>query len=78
MKPIRSNELLYLDKVICDKFYAKKKDVETEISQQAQTLADKAIKHFAKELNIEAKLIAVGRSIQKICRVHRNERTYGT
>jgi hypothetical protein len=42
MKPIRSNELLYLDKVINDKFYAKKRDVETEISQQAQTLADKA------------------------------------
>ena len=65
MKPIRSNELLYLDKVINDKFYAKKRDVETEISQQAQTLADKAGKHFAKELKIEAKLKAVGEAYKK-------------
>jgi hypothetical protein len=42
MKPIRSNELLYLDKVINDKFYAKRKDVETEISQTAQAISDKA------------------------------------
>ena len=56
MKPIRSNELLYLDKVIENKFYNKRKDVETEISQQAQTLADKASKHFPKELKVEGKL----------------------
>ena len=65
MKPIRSNELLYLDKVIHDKFHAKKRDVETEISQQAQTLADKAEKHFAKELKVEAKLKAVGEAYKK-------------
>jgi hypothetical protein len=65
MKPIRSNELLYLDKVINDKFYAKKRDVETEISQQAQTLADKAEKHFAKELKVEVKLKAVGEAYKK-------------
>ena len=41
MKPIRSNELLYLDKVINDKFYAKRKDVDTEISQTAQVMSDK-------------------------------------
>jgi len=56
MKPIRSNELLYLNKVIEDKFYAKRRDVETEISQQAQTLSDKAGKHFPKELKVEGKL----------------------
>jgi hypothetical protein len=65
MRPIRSNELLYLDKVIHAKFQAKNKDVETEISQQAQTLADKAIKHFAKELKVEAKLKAVGEAYKK-------------
>jgi hypothetical protein len=56
MKPIRSNELLYLDKVINDKFCNKRQDVGTEISQQAQTLADKASKHFPKELKVEKKL----------------------
>jgi hypothetical protein len=56
MKPIRSNELLYLDKVINDKFYAKRKDVETEISQNAQTMSDKANKHFPKELKVDGKL----------------------
>jgi predicted nucleic acid-binding Zn-ribbon protein len=56
MKPIRSNELLYLDKVINDKFYAKRKDVETEISQTAQAISDKADKHFPKELKVDSKL----------------------
>jgi hypothetical protein len=56
MKPIRSNELLYLDKVINDKFYAKRKDVETEISQTAQAISDKANKHFPKELKVDGKL----------------------
>ena len=56
MKPIRSNELLYLDKVINDKFYAKRKDVETEISQTAQAISDKANKHFPKELKVDSKL----------------------
>ena len=65
MKPIRSNELLYLEKVINDKFRAKSKDVETEISQQAQKLADKAEKHFAKELKVEAKLKAVSEAYKK-------------
>ena len=65
MKPIRSNELLYLDKVITDKFYAKKRDVETEISQRGQTLAEKAEKHFAKELKVEAKLKAVREAYKK-------------
>jgi hypothetical protein len=50
MRPIRSNELLYLDKVIHAKFQAKNKDVETEISQQAQTLADKADKTFCQRI----------------------------
>jgi hypothetical protein len=56
MKPIRSNELLYLDKVINDKFYAKRKDVDTEISQTAQVMSDKANKHFPKELKVDGKL----------------------
>jgi hypothetical protein len=61
MKPIRSNELLYLDKVINDKFYSKRKDVETEISQTeisqtAQAMSDKASKHFPKELKVDSKL----------------------
>ena len=65
MKPIRSNELLYLEKVINDKFYAKKKDVETEISQLALKIADKAEKHFAKELKVEAKMKAVAEAYKK-------------
>jgi hypothetical protein len=54
MKPIRSNELLYLDKVINDKFYAKRKDVETEISQLLK-LCRIRHKHFPKELKVDGK-----------------------
>jgi len=65
MKPIRSNELLYLNKVIEDKFYAKRRDVETEISREAQALSDKSNKHFPKELNVEGKLKALDQAYKK-------------
>ena len=73
MKPIRSNELLYLDKVINDKFCNKRQDVGTEISQQAQTLADKASKHFPKELKVEKKLTNLNEAYKEYAKFIKNK-----
>jgi len=73
MKPIRSNELLYLDKVINEKFYNKRQDVATEISQEAQTFADKAGKHFPKELKVEKKLNDLNKAYKDYAEFIRNK-----
>ena len=73
MKPIRSNELLYLDKVINEKFYNKRQDVATEISQEAQTFADKAGKHFPKELKVEKKLNDLNKAYKGYAEFIRNK-----
>ena len=53
MKPIRSNELEFFKELINSKFSDRKETVDTEISMEANKLADKQKPHFAKKLGIE-------------------------
>ena len=48
MKPIRSNELEFFNKIIENKFYDKRQALETEITSEAQKLADKKSPTMAK------------------------------
>ena len=53
MKPIRSNELEFFKELINSKFSDRKETVDTEISMEANKLADKQKPHFAKKLGID-------------------------
>ena len=53
MKPIRSNELEFFKDLINSKFSDRKETVDTEISMEANKLADKQKPHFAKKLGVE-------------------------
>jgi len=53
MKPIRSNELEFFKELITSKFSDRQETVDTEISMEANKLADKQKPHFAKKLGIE-------------------------
>ena len=53
MKPIRSNELEFFKDLINSKFSDRREAVDTEISMEANKLADKQKPHFAKKLGIE-------------------------
>jgi DNA-binding transcriptional regulator GbsR (MarR family) len=53
MKPIRNNELEFFKELINSKFRDRKETVDTEISMEANKLADKQKPHFAKKLGID-------------------------
>ena len=53
MKPIRSNELEFFKDLINSKFSDRREAVDTEISMEANKLADKQKPHFAKKLGVE-------------------------
>jgi DNA-binding transcriptional regulator GbsR (MarR family) len=53
MKPIRSNELEFFKDLINSKFSDRREAVDTEVSMEANKLADKQKPHFAKKLGIE-------------------------
>jgi hypothetical protein len=53
MKPIRSNELEFFKDLINSKFSDRREAVDTEISMEANKLADKQKPNFAKKLGIE-------------------------
>ena len=53
MKPIRSNELEFFKELINSKFSDRREAVDTEVSMEANKLADKQKPHFAKKLGIE-------------------------
>jgi len=59
MKPIRSNELDFFNKIIENKFKHKRQAVETEITIEAQKLADKQAPSMAKQCGVESDLKAL-------------------
>ena len=59
MKPIRSNELEFFNKIIENKFYDKRQALETEITSEAQKLADKKSPTMAKQCGVEGDLKAL-------------------
>jgi|TARA_R100000278_G_C5400482_1_gene139395 DNA repair exonuclease SbcCD ATPase subunit len=56
MKPIRSNELEFWVNYIRDEFNDKRESIETEISMEAQKIADKKKQSFPKVCGIEKDL----------------------
>jgi hypothetical protein len=56
MKPIRKDELEFWNNFTGDEFYEKRKAVDTEISQEAQAIADKKKSTFAKECGLDKEL----------------------
>tara|TARA_R100000544_G_C2204275_1_gene48391 strand:+ start:41 stop:625 length:585 start_codon:yes stop_codon:yes gene_type:complete len=56
MKPIRSNELGFFNKIIEDKFYDMRQTLETEITSEAQKLADKKSPTMAKQCGVDGDL----------------------
>ena len=56
MKPIRSNELEFFKDMIREKFYDKKETLRTQITSDAQKLADKKQPLMAKQCGVEAEL----------------------
>ena len=56
MKPIRSNELDFFNKIIENKFYDKRQALETEITSEAQKLADKKSPTMAKQCGVDGDL----------------------
>ena len=52
MKPIRSNELEFFKDMIREKFYDKKETLRTQITSDAQKLADKKQPLMAKQCGV--------------------------
>ena len=59
MKPIRSNELEFFNTIIEDKFSDKRQIIETEINQEAQTIADKQSPNMARQCGVEKEVKAL-------------------
>ena len=53
MKPIRSNELEFWTNFVQDKFRDKREDIDTEINQKAQEVADKTKDAFIKKCGVD-------------------------
>jgi hypothetical protein len=53
MKPIRSNELEFWTNFVQDKFRDKREDIDTEINQKAQEVADKTRDAFIKKCGVD-------------------------
>lgn len=56
MKPIRKDELEFWSNFTNDEFYEKRRAIDTEISQEAQKIADKKKPNFAKECGLDKDL----------------------
>jgi len=58
MKPIRSNELNYLDNLIREKFRHRRQNIESEIEAATQKQTDKNYKSFVDKLGLKAEIKA--------------------
>ena len=58
MKPIRSNELNYLDQLIADKFRHRRQNIESEIESATQKQTDKNYPKFVEKLGLKAEIKA--------------------
>jgi ribosomal protein S13 len=58
MKPIRKNELEYIDQLVDTKFNDKEREISTAIEAEVQIQADKNLKSFINKLNIAKEMKA--------------------
>jgi len=76
MKPIRKNELEYLDRLISDKFRYRRQDMESAIESDTQKQTDKNYKSFVSKLNIKTEIKAFKDAEDKLNKFVRSKETY--
>jgi len=76
MKPIRKNELEYLDELIKDKFRDRRQDMESNIEADTQKQTDKNYKSFVAKLGIKAEIKAFKEAEDKLKKFIKNKESY--
>lgn len=76
MKPIRKNELEYLDQLIRDKFRDRRQDMESAIESDTQKQTDKNYKSFVSKLGIKAEMKAFKDAEDKLNKFVRSKESY--
>ena len=76
MKPIRSNELNYLDQLIRDKFRNRRQNIESEIEAATQKQTDKNYKSFVEKLGLKAEIKAFKEADMKLKKFQEQKESY--
>ena len=76
MKPIRKNELEYLDRLISDKFRDRRQDMESAIEADTQKQTDKNYKSFVSKLGVKAEIKAFKDAEDKLNKFVRSKESY--
>ena len=76
MKPIRSNELNYLDQLIRDKFRHRRQNIESEIEAATQKQTDKNYKSFVEKLGVKAQIKAFKDADDKLKKFQQQKESY--
>jgi hypothetical protein len=76
MKPIRSNELNYLDHLIAEKFRHRRQNIESEIEAATQKQTDKNLKSFVEKLGLKAQIKAYKEADMKLKKFQEQKESY--
>jgi flagellar biosynthesis chaperone FliJ len=76
MKPIRSNELNYLDNLIREKFRHRRQNIESEIEAATQKQTDKNYKSFVEKLGVKAHIKAFKEANDKLKKFQQQKESY--
>jgi len=76
MKPIRSNELNYLDTLIHDKFRNRRQNIESEIEAATQKQTDKNYSKFVERLGLKAQIKAYKEADMKLKKFQEQKESY--
>ena len=76
MKPIRKNELEYLDRLISDKFRDRRQDMQSAIESETQKQTSKNYKKFVEKLGIKAQIKAFKEAEDKLNKFVNNKEVY--
>ena len=76
MKPIRSNELNYLDTLIHDKFRNRRQNIESEIEAATQKQTDKNYTKFVEKLGLKAQIKAFKEADVKLKKFQEQKESY--
>ena len=76
MKPIRKDELMYLDQLIKDKFRDRRQDMQSAIESDTQKQTDKNLKSFIGKLGIKAEIKAFKDAEDKLKKFIANKESY--
>lgn len=76
MKPIRSNELNYLDDLIRDKFRNRRQNIESEIESATQKQTDKNFPKFVEKLGLKAQIRAFKEADMKLKKFQEQKESY--